>query len=126
MVLLRVEHLEQRRGRVAAVVGAELVDLVEHHHGVERSRLAQPLDDASGHRADVRPAVAADLGLVADAAERQAVELPSERARDRLSERRLADARRSDEAQDRAASLGLFSFWTARYSMMRSLIFSRP
>gem|GEM_PF-6664963 len=32
VVLLRVEHLEQRRRRVALEARAELVDLVEHHH----------------------------------------------------------------------------------------------
>jgi len=44
--------------------------------------------------------VAADLGLVADAADGDARELALERARDRLPERGLADARRSDEAED--------------------------
>ena len=44
----------------------------------------------------------ADLGLVAHAAERDADELPRHGARDRLAERRLADAGRADEAQDRA------------------------
>ena len=38
VVLLRVEHLEQRRGRIAAEVGAHLVDLVEHEHRVAASR----------------------------------------------------------------------------------------
>ena len=40
-VLLRVEHLEHRRRRVAAVVGAHLVDLVDHEHaGCWRPRRA--------------------------------------------------------------------------------------
>ena len=79
-----------------------LVDLVEHHHGVARSGLAQRLDDAARQRADVGAAVAADLGLVAHAAERDAHELAPERAGDALAERSLADAGRADEAQDRA------------------------
>ena len=54
-----------------------------------------------GQRADVGAAVAADLGLVADAAEREAHELAVERARDRAAERGLADAGRADEAEDR-------------------------
>ncbi len=53
-----------------------------------------------GHRADVRAAVAADLCLVAHAADRKPRELALERARDRLAERRLADAGRPDEAED--------------------------
>ena len=49
--------------------------------------------------------MAADLGLVVRAAEAHALELDPERARDALAERGLADARRPDEAQDRAAAL---------------------
>ena len=43
-VLLGIEHLEQRRGRIAAEVHAELVDLVEHEHRV----LASPPAAAPG------------------------------------------------------------------------------
>jgi hypothetical protein len=46
--------------------------------------------------------VAADLGLVAHAAERDADVLAAERARDRATERGLANAGRADEQQDRA------------------------
>src|SRR6185437_14879069 len=102
VVLLGIEDLQQRGGRVAPKVVTELVDLVEHEHGVVRARLLDALDDAARQRADVRAPVAADLGLVAHAAERDASELASDRARDRAAERRLADARRAREAQDRA------------------------
>ena len=101
VVLRRVEHLEQRRRRIALEAGADLVDLVEHEHRVHRARLLQRLHDAAGHRADVGAAMAADLRLVAHAAERDAHELAVHRARDRLAERRLADAGRADEAEDR-------------------------
>ena len=102
-VLLGVEHLEQRRRRIAAEVGADLVDLVEHEDRVAGARLVHALEDAPGQRADVGAAVAADLGLVVHAAEREAHELASQRARDRAPERGLADARRADEAEQRAA-----------------------
>ncbi len=49
----------------------------------------------------------ADLGFVAHAADREAHELAAHRLRDRLPERGLADARRSDEAQDRPRQLVL-------------------
>ena len=97
-----IEHLEQRRGRIAAEVGAELVDLVEDEHRIARLGAAQALDDLPGQRADVGAAVAADLGLVAHAAERHAHELAAERLGDRARQRGLADAGRADEAQDRA------------------------
>jgi hypothetical protein len=67
--------------------------------------------------------VAADLGLVAHAAGADALELAPERARDRLPERRLADAGRPDEAEDRAARVRLEPR-TARNSRIRSLTFS--
>ena len=51
--------------------------------------------------------MAADLGLVAHAAERHADELAAEGAGDRLAERRLADAGRPDERQDHAGALVL-------------------
>ena len=44
--------------------------------------------------------MAADLRLVAHAADREADELAPERVRDRVPERGLADARRPDEAED--------------------------
>src|SRR5207247_5330884 len=54
--------------------------------------------------ADVGAAVTADLRLVVHAAERHAHELASERARDRLADRRLPNAGRSDEREDRAGA----------------------
>ena len=106
-VLLGVEHLEHRAGRVAAEVGAHLVDLVDHEQRVVGARVAQRADDRPGHRADVGAAVAADLGLVAHAADADALELAAQRAGDRLAQRRLADAGRPDEAEDRAARVRL-------------------
>ena len=105
MVLLGVEHLEERRRRVAPEVHRHLVDLVEEEDGVHGPRLLHELDDLAGERADVRAPVAADLGLVAHAAERQAHELAVQGLRDALRERRLADAGRAREAQDRALRL---------------------
>ena len=81
VVLRRVEHLEQRRRRVALVRDAELVHLVEEEDGVRRAGLLHPLDDAARHGADVGAPVAADVGLVAHAAERDAHVLAPHRAR---------------------------------------------
>jgi len=49
--------------------------------------------------------VAPDLGLIVYAAERDAHEVAAGRLRDRLAERGLADARRTDQAQDRPGQL---------------------
>src|SRR5438105_4535633 len=105
VVLLRVEHFEQRRRGVAAEVHRHLVDFVEQEHRVLRAGLLHHLDDLAGERADVGAAVAADFGLVTHAAEREAHELAVHRARDRLGERGLADSGRSGEGQNRRLRL---------------------
>ena len=105
MVLRRVEHLEERRRRVAAPVGADLVDLVQQDDRVHRPRVAEGADEPSRERADVGAAVAADLGLVPDAAERHPHELAVERAGDRLADRGLAGPGRADQGEDRAGAL---------------------
>ena len=51
------------------------------------------------------PPVAADLGLVADAAERHAHELAAERSGDRLADRGLAGPGWAHEGEDRAGTL---------------------
>ena len=107
VVLLGIEHLEQRRRGIAAEVGAELVDLVEDEDRILRFGAAQPLDHLARQRADVGPAVAADLRLVAHAAERDAHELAPERVRDRLRQRGLANPGRAEEAEDRALDVGV-------------------
>ncbi len=107
VVLLGVERFEQRGRGVATEVAAELVDLVEHEDGVLHLDALEVLDDLAGQRADVGAAMAADLGLVVHAAERDAGELAAEGARDGAAERGFADARRSDEAEDRALHVGL-------------------
>src|SRR5436190_165462 len=104
-VLLRIEHFEQRRRRIAAEVHRHLVDFVEQEHRVHRSGLFHHLDDLAGEGADVGAAVAADFRLVAHAAERQAHELAVHRAGDRLGQRGLADSRRAGEGEDRRPRL---------------------
>ena len=101
LVLLRVEHFEQRGRRISLVVAAELVQFVQHEHRIDRPCAFHALDDASGERADVGAAVAAYLRLVANAAERHADEFAVEGDGDGAAERGLADAGRSDEADDR-------------------------
>ena len=85
--------------------GAELVHLVEHHHRIALAGLADRLDDVARQRADIGAAVAADFGLIMHAAETQPHEFAARRARNALAERGLADAGRTDEAQDRALAV---------------------
>src|SRR5438093_556108 len=101
----RIEHLEQRRRRITAEVHRHLVDFVEQEDRIHRAGLLHHLNDLARKCADVGPAVAADFGLVAHPAERQPHELAVHRAGDRLRQRRLADARRSGEGEDRRLRL---------------------
>ena len=124
VVLLRVEHLEQRRGGVAAEVGAELVHLVEHEDRVLALGAAQALDDLARQRADVGAAVAADLGLVAHAAQADAVELAAQARAIDLP--RVVLPTPGGPTKHRIGPLmSGFILRTARYSRMRSLTFSR-
>jgi hypothetical protein len=125
VVLLRIEHLEQRRGRIAPEVGPELVDLVEDEHRVLRLGAPQPLDDLARQRADVRAAVAADLRLVAHAAERHAHELAAQRLWRSTASDVLPTPGGPTKQRIGPLTSG-FSLRTARYSRMRSLAFSRP
>ena len=108
VVLLGVEHLEQRRGGVAIErVAPELVDLIEHDDAVVAAALLDTLQDEPGHRAHVRAPVAAHLGLGVHAAQRDAVKVAPQRRSDALAQRGLADAGRAVHAQDRAFRLPL-------------------
>src|SRR6202012_4851940 len=75
VVLRRVQDLQQSGRRVAAPVGGDLVDLVEHDHRVHGPGVAQGTDQPARQCADVGTPVAADLGLVTDAAQAHAHEL---------------------------------------------------
>ena len=100
VVLGRVEDLEQRRGRVAPVVGTQLVHLVEHDDRVHGPRFTQGPHQATGLRAHVGAAVPTDLGLVPDTSQCHTDEGAIEGARHRLAQRGLAHARGTDQGQD--------------------------
>ena len=123
-VLLGVEHLEQGAGRVAAPVGAHLVDLVDHEQRVVGAGVAHGAHDDAGHRAHVRAAMPADLGLVAHAAHADALELAAHRLGD--GRPRLVLPTPGGPTKQRIGPCrSAFSLRTARYSRMRSLTLSR-
>src|SRR5262249_49757182 len=140
VVLLGVEHFEQRRRRVAAEIRAHLVDLVEQEQRVRSFGLAHPLNDPARHGADIGAPVAADLGLIVHAAEREAHEVaarpstpPSEK-RPKSGPVALAIDLPSEvlptpagPTRHRIGPVSLLArCCTARYSTIRSLTFSRP
>ena len=101
VVLAGIEHLEHcRRWITARSAAGHLVDLIDHQHGVAYLHASERLQEQSGHCAHVRAPVSANLGLVAHASHGDAVELAPDRRGDGFTKRRLAGARRADEAQD--------------------------
>ncbi len=104
-VLLRIENFKQRRCRIAAEVRGHLVHFVQQEHGILGACPLHVLDDLTGQRADVGAAMTANLRLIAHAAQREADELAARGLGDRHAERGLADARRSDEAEDRTLGI---------------------
>ena len=73
--------------------------------GLRLSTRRKRLNDAAGHRADVSAAMAANLGFVPHAAERDAGEFAAQRVGHAFAEGGFADAGRADEAEDRAFDL---------------------
>ncbi len=106
-VLFRVEGFQQRRGWVALVALAHLVDLVEHDHRVHHLDLLQRLHQLARLGADVGAAVALDLGLVAHAADAEPVERPAQGFGDGLADAGLAHPGRAHQQHDGAADLTL-------------------
>src|SRR5262249_62058407 len=104
-VQLGLSHFQHRRRAIALDAASHLVDLVEHHDAIARAGFLDALDDVPGESADIGPAVAADLRLIMHTAEAYPDERPAHGARDRLPERGLANARRSNEAKDRRLAL---------------------
>ena len=86
IILLRVEHLEQRCRRVASEVVANLIDLVHHEDGIDRRALLHALDDLSRKRTDVGSPVPSDGRFVVHATQRDSHELAAERLRDAAAE----------------------------------------
>ena len=63
-ILLRIEHLEESLLRVSLIVGANLINLIEHHHRIVRATLLQGGDDASRHGSKICATMSADLRFI--------------------------------------------------------------
>ena len=77
VVLLGVQDLQQCARGIAFVVGAQFVDLIQIEDGIVGTGFFDALNDPAGHGADVGPAMTADLGFVANAAEGHAMDFPA-------------------------------------------------
>ncbi len=100
-VLLRVQHLQQGRRRIALKVVRHLVYLVQDEHRIRCPRFLYILQDPPAHGADVGPAVPSDFGLVIQAPQRHPHILPAQRLRDGTAQRSLPHSRRAIQAEYR-------------------------
>ena len=119
VVLFRIQYFQKGSGWVSVEVtvtnfvdlvpvGANLSSCVEikdvfRLHAQENDwvwppSLTQRLHKHSRAARNIRSAVAPDLGLVANTSQRYSLERPTEGTGDRLSKRRLAGPRRTNEA----------------------------
>ena len=105
MVLLWIEHLQQRRRGITPKVSAHFVYFVQHKDRVERFRAPHGLDDAAWQRTDVGTPVSSDLCLVSDAAQGYAHKLATQRLRNGPTQRGLARTWRADKAKNGATHL---------------------
>ena len=80
VVLFRVQHFQQCRSGIAAPVGADFVNFVQHNHGVAGAGIPQGTDYASGNGPNIGAAVAANFCFVPHAAEADAHHLAPDSA----------------------------------------------
>ena len=105
MVLLRIQHFQQRARRVATEIRSQLVDLIQQEQRVARAGLAQVLQHLARQSTDIGTAVPADLCLVTHAAQRHAHVLAAGGLGHGLAQRGLAHARGANQTQDRRLHL---------------------
>ena len=68
IVLLRIQHLQQRRGRITLVIRAQLINFIQQNQGVSSARLVNGGNDPAGHGAYVGPSVSPDIRFIPHAA----------------------------------------------------------
>src|SRR6266480_1451608 len=100
LVLPWIEYLEQCAGRVAAKIGADLVDFIKHHDRVARAGPSQFLNNATRHRTDVGAAVPANLRFVTNPAQTHPHKLSPERVGHGLTQARFPDAWRTQQTEN--------------------------
>src|SRR5690606_997373 len=99
-ILLRVQYLQQRGGRVAPEVLTHLVDLIENENRVGGARFPNRLNDPTGHGSDIGFPVAANLRFIMQAPEGHADKFALQRPGDRFAERGLPHPRRAHQTQN--------------------------
>jgi hypothetical protein len=107
VILLRVQDLEQGAGRVSPKVFPELVDLVEHEHGIVRAGLFDAMNNPAGKRAHIGATVPSNLRLVPHSAKGYASEFSAHGFRDGPAKTGFSGTGRAVKAQDGAFVSGI-------------------
>ncbi len=87
--------------RVPAEIAAELIDLVQQDHGIDRARPLHQLNYLPRQRADIGSPVSADLGFVMNAAKGETHKFSPRGPGYRFSKRSFTNTRCADKAKDR-------------------------
>ncbi|MNZ66090.1 hypothetical protein D3C78_843020 [compost metagenome] len=104
VVLLGIEHFQQRRCRIATHVAAHLVDFIEQEQRVADTHFCHLLNQSSWHRTDVSTAMTTNFRLVTHATEGHAHELAVGGMSNRLRQGRFTHPGRTDQAQHRTTN----------------------
>ena len=106
-VLLRIQHFQQRRGRVALVGSTHLVYFIQHDHRVGNIHVLECLDQFARHGTNVSASMALDLRLVPHTAQAEAVKLAPQGIGDRATDTGLTDPGWTHQQQYRAVDTAL-------------------
>src|SRR5436309_9557128 len=104
-VLGWVKHFEQRGCWIPAKVRADLIQFIQQNYRVAAFGAAQRLNDAPGKRANVSPAVAANLRFIPHAPEGDPRKFTAQRVGHTAAQGSFADPGRPDQTKNRAFDL---------------------
>ena len=121
VVLFGIQNLEQSGCRIATIIRAQLVDLVQHHYRIIDARAPDRLNNPPRHRADVSTPMPAQFGFIANTSEAQPLEVATHGAGNRSAQRGLANAGRPDETED--WTLGIGAQFPYRQKFQNSLFY---
>ena len=104
-ILFRVQRFQQSGSGVAPEVACHLIHLIQQNQRIRAFCHHNSIDNFTGHCADVRPAMAADFGLIAHTAQRHAHILSSKTCRNRACNAGFANARRAHQTNNLALNI---------------------
>ena len=76
-ILFRIKDLQQRRGWIATVIGADLVNLIHHKNRIIGFYRFQTLQNSAGHGTYIGTTMSTNLSFITHTTQREAIELAS-------------------------------------------------